>query len=279
MRKAFVYIVFVTVLFTSCKSEFEKVRSSGDINLLTEQAKTYYEAGDYVKAQSLFELIIPTYRGKKELEDIYYKYAYTYYNTKQYILAAYYFKNFSTTFPNSPYKEEIDFMSAYSNYKMSPIFRLDQTYTSTAIDELQIFANKYPDSERVLQANQLIDELRLKKEEKAFQQGELYYNTRQYQASVQSLENLMKDFPDTKRAEEVRFLIIKATYDLAENSVIDKQEERYTEVKERSERFLSRYPDSTFRNDANVINKKSIQKLKNISKDDRYKIKSAIFGS
>ncbi len=279
MRKALVYILLGAILFTSCKSEFEKIRSSGDIKLLTEKASTYFDAGDYIKAQSLYELIIPSYRGKQELEDIYYKYAYTYYNTEQYILAAYYFKNFSSTFPNSDYKEEIDFMSAYSNYKMSPTFRLDQTYTSTAIDELQIFANSYPDSERVLQANQLIEELRLKQEEKYFQQGRLYYNTRQYQASVQSLENLLKDFPDTKRAEEVRFLIIEATYDLAENSVIDKQEERYKEVNERSEQFLSRYSDSEFRNQANVINKKSIQKLKNISKDDRYKIKSAIFGS
>ncbi len=279
MKKALVYILFGAFLFASCKSEFEKIRTSGDIKLLTEKANQYFEASDYVKAQSLYELIIPSYRGKQELEDIYYKYAYTYYNTKQYILAAYYFKNFSTTFPNSSYREEIAFMSAYSNYKMSPTFRLDQTYTATAIDELQIFANTYPDSERVQQANDLIDELRLKQEEKAFQQGELYYNTRQYQASVQSLENLLKDFPDTKRAEEIRFLIIQATYDLAENSVIDKQEERYEEVKERSERHLLRYPDSEFRNQVNVINKKAIQKLKNISKDDRYKIKSAIFGS
>ncbi|MEM9992458.1 MAG: outer membrane protein assembly factor BamD, partial [Bacteroidota bacterium] len=217
--------------------------------------------------------------GKKELEDIYYKYAYSYYYLKQYISSAYYFKNFSSTFPNSPYREEVDFMSAYSNYKMSPTFRLDQSYTLTAIDELQIFANTYPDSDRVQQANGLIDELRLKLEEKAFRQGELYYNTRQYQAAVQTLENLLKDFPDTQRADEIRYFIIRATFDLAENSVIDKQKERYETVEKRSTKFLKRYGRSAFRNEVNVINKKSIQKLKNIKQDDRYKVKSTVFGS
>jgi hypothetical protein len=38
----------------------------------------YYEDEEYQKAQTLLELIISSYRGKKEAEEIYYKYSFTF---------------------------------------------------------------------------------------------------------------------------------------------------------------------------------------------------------
>ena len=105
MKKSIVYLLFFVVgclvLGSGCKSNFEKIRASGDVDLIYKTAFDLYEAEEWQRAQTLFELIIPQYRGKKELEKIYNAYAYTYYNTGKYILANYYFKNFSTTFPNS----------------------------------------------------------------------------------------------------------------------------------------------------------------------------------
>ena len=264
MKKSlFITLLFAVILMlnSACKSEFEKIRSSGDVDLLYKKAYEYYEEGEYQKAQSLFELIIGSYRGKKELEDIYFKYAYTYYNLERYILASYYFKNFANTFPNSKFRQDADFMSAYSNYQLSPNFRLDQTYTLKAIDEFQLFANTYPESEKVEEANKLIDGMRKKLEEKAFDEGVLYFDLRQYQASMQSFENTLKDFPETTRAEEIRYMIIKAGYLLAENSIVTKQEERYKEVKKNAEIFQRLYPNSQYFNEVVVLDKKSQNKL------------------
>lgn len=269
----------LAVLLTSCKSEFEKIRTSGDPELLLTKANEYYEKDEFQKAQTLYELLIPVYRGKKELESIYYNYAYTYYHLQRYILASYYFTNFSTTFPTSQYREELEFMSAYSNYKLSPSFRLDQTYTHKAIEEFQAFINKYPNSERVQEANMLIDRMRATLELKAFKEGELYFNTRQYQASMQSLENLLKDFPDTKNAEEVRYLIVRAAFLLAENSIIEKQLERYEDALEYSEVFLKKYSKSEFWNEVTLMKKKISEKLLNIKNDERYQDQSARAGS
>ena len=278
MKSSFKIALFglLSVLFTgtACKSEFETIRASGDAEKIYERAEKYYAEGEWFKAQTLYELIIGSYRGKKELEDIYLKYAYTYFNLEKYILAAYYFQNFSNTFTNSRPREEADYMSAFSNYKLSPTFRLDQTYTDKAIAELQIFVNTYPESDKVELSNNLIDEMRKKLERKAFEQGKLYSDLRQYQAATQSFENMLKDFPETTIAEEVRFRIIEAAFLLAENSVVDKQEERYREVTKRSDRFLQRYPNSEFFNDVTVFNKKSDKKLKSIN-NDRYQDASA----
>ncbi len=278
--KKWIKLSLISCLFFAafaCKSEFEKIRVSNDAALLLSKADEYYEKKEYQKAQTLYELVIPTFRGRKELEQIYYKYAYTYYYLNNYILAAYYFDNFTTTFPTSTLREEVDFMAAYSNYKLSPSYRLDQKYTLTAIEELQTFINTYSYSSRIEEANVLMNELRKKLELKAFEGALLYADMKQYQSAIQSFENVLKDFPETDRAEQIRFEIINAAFLLAENSIIEKQIERYEEALKRTTVFLKRFPNSIHWNEVNVIDKKITQTLNKIREDDRYKIKSAVY--
>jgi outer membrane protein assembly factor BamD len=265
MNKSFIFLIACSVFFTACKSEFEKIRASNDPKLHYEKAMEFYEAGSYQKAQTLFELVISSYKGRKEAEDIYFKYAYTFFYLERYILASYYFNNFSQTYGGSDFREEADFMSAYAQYKMSPIFRLDQSNTKKAIDEMQLYVNTYPLSPRVEECNRLIDEMRAKLEEKAYSEGILYFNLRQYQSSVQVLENLLKDFPETNRADKIRYDIIKSMYLWAENSIITKQEERYTKVVENGEEFLVKYPNSPYFNEVRLIVVNSNKIIKSVS--------------
>lgn len=253
--------LFAVMVLVSCKSEFEKIRTSGDPALVLQKANDYYQAEEYQKAQTLYELVIASYRGKAEAEDIYFNYAYTYYHLRQYVLAAYYFKNFAQTYGGSSKRQDAEFMVAYSNYQMSPTFRLDQTYSLKAIDEFQAFINAYPNNPRVEECNRLIDEMRAKMERKAFEEGVLYFDIRQYQAAVQSFENLLKDFPETDRADEVRYMIIRANYLMAENSFVDKQEERYTVTVTLAEEFLARYSESEYLKEVSSILNNSQKKL------------------
>ena len=48
---------------------------------------------------------------------------------------------------------------AYSYYKTSPDYSLDQEETVTAIEKLQDFINNYPNSEKMSEANDLVQEL------------------------------------------------------------------------------------------------------------------------
>jgi len=162
--KKFPLFILIVVLLAACKTDYEKVRTSNDPKIMYEAANQYYEAGNYVNAQSLYELCIPYYRGKAEAEDLYYKFADTHYQLGEYILSAHYFKNFASSFYDSPNREESEFMSAYSKYKLSPSHKLDQSYSGEAIDALQGFMNKYPESEKVEQCGKLIEEIRAKLE-------------------------------------------------------------------------------------------------------------------
>jgi len=205
MKKSVLFLFIILSIF-ACKSEFESVRTSNDPERIYKKALEYYEEEDWLKAQTLLELSIPSYRGKTEAEDLFLKFAYTHYNNNEFILASHYFKNFATTFYNSEQKEEAEYMSAYSNYRMSPNPKLDQTYTMKAIEGLQLFINTHPESDRVETCNNLIDEMRKKLEVKAFQQGELYYNIGQYASAVKSFENMLVDYPESKDVEKVRYI-------------------------------------------------------------------------
>lgn len=272
MRKTTGLLLFSSFLFwaSSCKSSFERIRTSSNAELILNTAFQYYEKKDYQRALTLFELVVNALRGDSRAEKAYYEYAYCHYHTKQYLLAAFYFKNFSNTFTNSPYREDAAFMTAYSNYQLSPSYRLDQSSTLSAIEEFQTFVNLFPKSDKVARCNTLIDELRRKLEQKAFAEGQLYFNLRQYQSAVISFDNLLRDYPESPDVERVRYLIAKSSFLLAENSVVEKKDDRYAAAVKRCDEFLAKYPNGKFTKEIKQIKKDSElartaikQKLKN----------------
>ncbi|MGB5026647.1 MAG: outer membrane protein assembly factor BamD [Saprospiraceae bacterium] len=275
MRRSLLYAgCLFLVAFISCRSSFEKIRTSSDPTLILKAADKYYDDKAYIKAQTLYEQILTSFRGQKEAEIIYFKYSYTHYYLNQFDLSSHLFKTFANTFINSDKKEEADFMSVYSLYKTSPGYRLDQSNTEKAIDGFQLFVNTYPNSKRVEECNKLIDECRAKIEFKSFEAGNLYYDMNNYQSCVTSLKNVLNDFPETKNAREIRFLICKSAYLLAEHSIFEKQKERYLEARQYIEDFIQRYPSGKTTSEIKDYNKKINAKLKSTDYD-RYQNTSA----
>ncbi|MBK8922996.1 MAG: outer membrane protein assembly factor BamD [Saprospirales bacterium] len=268
MKKTHVLLLLLVLMgmLSACKSEFERIRVSGDPELVLRKAFEYYDKGEYQKSQTLFDLVLNTIRGGKDAERAYFNYAYTYYHLEQFMLAAYYFKNFTNTFTNSDYREEAAYMSAYSNYLLSPTFRLDQSNSRQAIDEFQLFTNLFPQSKRVAECNKLIDELRRKLEEKAFAEGELYFNLRQYQSALISFDNLLRDYPESPDAERVRFLIAQSAFLLSENSIVEKKHDRYAETVTRCNDFLEKYPTGKYSREIKQLRRDAEQALKDLAK-------------
>ncbi len=266
------FLLIAVFLMSSCKSSFEKLRTSNDPEKIFIEANKYYKQGDYMKAQILYEIVLPYYKGKKEAQDLFYKFAYTYYYLEDYMLASHYFKSYSNSFTNSPYREEVLFMAAYSEYLMSPNYQLDQTQTLKAIDDFQLFVNTFPNSDRVEKCNDLIDKLREKLERKEFEEGNLYYKLGKYISAIVSLENMLKDFPETKREEDVRFLILKSSYNYAKKSIFDKKVERLEDTIAKYNEFVKRFPNSKNLNKAKKIYDYSLTEINKIKNGTGYKI-------
>ncbi len=262
-KYSFILALFIVLSLSSCTNEFEKVRASNDPKLILKKANEYFKDKEYTSAQTLYELAVQFYRGKAEAEDIFFNLSYTFYHTGEYITAAHYFSNFVSTFYNSKKKEEADFMAAYSHYKLSPNFKLDQSYSLKSVDAFQEFIAKYPDSKRVNECNNLIDEMRAKMEKKAFQQGVLYFQIGQFQSSVKAFEILLKEYPGSAYESEAKYLLIKSSFELADNSVEEKKEERFTETIVYCNKYMDKFKDKKIKEEVRDIFNKANKQIKN----------------
>ncbi len=232
------------ITLDGCKSAYEKLRTSNDNAKKYTEAVKYYNKKEYSKALGLFDPLVTRYRGQEQAEDLYYYYAYTNYKLRDYTSARYHFKNFADTYPSSSRAEECRFMAAYCYYLDSPIYSLDQENTNKAIESLQLFINLYPKSDRVPEASKLIQNLRDKLEEKSYANSKLYYTIGDYQAAVIAIGNTLRDYPDTRYAEELDFLTIEAQYQYAKQSREDRQEDRFNQDIAYAQQFVEKYPNS-----------------------------------
>lgn len=255
-------ILLITVL-AGCKSKFEKLQRSTDTAKKYQEALRLYNSGKYTKALILFDDLMQRYRGRAEAEDLSYYAAYTNYKLKDYATARYQFKTFADTYPSSPKAEEARFISAYCYYVESPNHTLDQENTYRAIDALQLFINLYPKSERVEEASKLIADLRDKLEKKSYENAKLFYNiggsgvdAQNYRSAVIAFKNSMRDFPDTKYAEEMQYLMVKSQQLYALNSLETKQEERLQEAIAYANEFEEDYPASSYLKEVQQIKAK-----------------------
>jgi len=263
IRKPVIFLVLIlTSVVISC-SPYQKLLKSSDNEVKYTKALEYYEKKQYLQAQKLFEQIQSYFRGTDKAEKIAYYNAYCYYKQRDYILAGYYFKSFTSNFSASVYAEEALYLSAYCNYLDSPRSSLDQTSTIEAISALQIFINQYPKSERVEECTKLIDELRAKLEKKDIDIAMLYYKMSDYKASVVSLNNILKDYPDTKSKELILYSILQSKYKYAVNSVYDKRRDRLNDAMAAYEEMNAGFPVGEYTEKALVIKNNILDELNN----------------
>jgi outer membrane protein assembly factor BamD len=232
----------------SCK--YQKVLKSSDSELKYEKAKAYYDKKDYTKALTLIEQLIPIFRGTERGEEVSYLQAYCNYYLRDYILAGHYFRKFNSQFQNSKFAEESAFMSAYCYYLDAPKPELDQETTHKAISEFAIYMSRYPQSERLKECNEYMEELRTRLEEKSYNTAMLYYRVGKYKAAVVTIRNSLKEFPDSEYREDLMFYMVKANYLYAIGSVYGKTTERLKDTLKDYKAFAKAFPESKYKKEA-----------------------------
>lgn len=242
-NKIYSFILLVGLAITSC-GEYSKVLNKGTAQEQYAMATEMYEAQKYTKAIQLFEKIVPLYRGKPQMERVEYMISQSYYNTEQYKLSSYYFEKFVKNFPNSSKAEEASYLAARSYFLASPIYKLDQTDTYEALNALQNFIYKYPDSPNVAEANESIKELTYKLELKAFEIAKQYYHMGDYISAVTSFDNFLSEYLGSSFKEQALYYKFMASYELAMNSYLYKKEVRLDEALKAHEKYKRSFPES-----------------------------------
>ncbi len=260
-----VLIMLAITLLGAC-SGYERALKSKDINYKLTKANEYYDKGQYQHANTLYESLVPVMKNTRNYEPMYYRYAYTYYYMKDFLSASYHFKNFVEAFPSSKDADEVEYMYGLSLYKMSPKSSLDQTNTERAMEAMQDYINRHPESGRVTEANRYIDECRQKLEEKEAAAAKLYYNIGQYKASSVCYKQVMRNYPESAQSDYYQYMTVKAWYKYATESIPDKQEERYATAINAYRELVDGYPNSKYLRDAEkyyTLSDDKVKKLRN----------------
>ena len=281
MKKYIVIALLSGVFFSSC-GEYNKVLKSTDSINKYEAAKSYFGQGEYMKASTLLEELVAFLKGSDNAEESLYMLAMCYYNQGDYVSASHYFTNYYNTYPKGVYTELARFHSGKALYLDTPEARLDQSSTYSAIQELQMFMEYFPRSERKSEAQIMIFALQDKLVEKEYLSAKLYfdlgsytmncaYGGSNYEACVVTAQNALRDFPFAKpeRREELSVMILRARFLLAEQSVDSKRVSRYRDCIDEYYAFVNDFPESKYIKEAEKIMSKSTDFVnKHASKDE-----------
>ena len=259
-------IAAIAMILSGC-GEYEKLLKSRDYQKKYDTALELYEEEQYVKAGTLFDQVANIYRGTTKADTVKYYQAKSYYGQRDYMMAGHYFSELSVTYPNSAYVEEADFMTAYCFYKQSPRPELDQDNTFNTIQTLQMFMVKYPNSDKLMESQEIIVEMSDKLVEKSFISAKLYYDLGYYKSAILALRNSLIEYPSTKYREELMFLILKSSYLLADNSISSLQRERYQAAVDEYYSFIGEFPDGSHSKEAERIYESSNKFLANINNE------------
>lgn len=256
MRK-YLLMIPLLAMFASC-TEYTKVMKSTDVDYKFEYAKKAYEEKKYLQSSTILNDIYTPLRGTAKGEEALFLLAMSYYGNKDYANSNVFFRTYYQRYPKGKFAELSRFYSGYGFYLDSPEAQLDQTYTIKAIEELSNFLERYPNSEKVSEAQNAIFEMQDKLTLKELQNAQLYYNLgnflgNNYESAVIVSKNALKDYPYSKYREDFEFLILKSKYQMAANSVAEKMTERFNDVVDEYYSFINNYPESKHLNEAKTI--------------------------
>ena len=250
--KKIISVLFLVIFFSSC-SEYQNALKNEDVATKFDVGTKLYDAGKYSKAVRLFEQLAPSYRGKPQGEKLFYMYAQSLYKTKQYYLAGYQFDSFNSGYPRSEKAEECSYLAAKSYSMLSPVYSIDQTDTFKAIEKVQEFIDRYPNSQFIADANVTSKKLNEKIERKVFENALQYNKISNYKSALIALDNFIVDYPGTSFKEKALYYKLDSAYLLAMNSVYVKMEERLITAKTCYNNLIKFKPDTEYKNKADEM--------------------------
>ena len=273
MKKYIAIALLSGAFLTSC-GEYNRVLKSADYEYKYEAAKSYFGKGQYTKASTILEELITILKGTENAQESLYMLAMSYYNQGDYVTASHYFTSYYNTYPKGTYTELARFHSGKALFLDTPEPRLDQSSTFSAISELQMFMEYFPESKRKTEAQLMIFSVQDKLVEKDYWTAKLYYDLGDYfgncnfggsnfEACIVTSQNALKNYPYTKMREDFALLIMKSKFELAEQSVESRKLERFRDAEDECYGFLNEYPDSKNKSLAEQF----INKCKKITKN------------
>ena len=245
----------------SCKSQYEMLLGSNDVDAKYKAAFEYFNNKKYSKAASLFESLSVLTEGTEKDDTVKYYWGLSNYNGKDYYTAETNFEKFVEIYPRSPFASEARYLRLDCLYKQTLRYELDQTPTYKAMNAISEYIVDYPESERLASCRDMLTELGERLDRKAYEGAKLYYKMEDYLASRVAFRNVLKDDSDNIFREDILYYIAMSSYKYAYLSVPAKQKERYLTFVDDYFNFIGELPQSQYRKELDLVYRKAQKAL------------------
>jgi outer membrane protein assembly factor BamD len=172
-----------------------------------QRAQGYFENRQFDRAIQGFERVIFYHPSSEYVDDAQYWLARSYFQKKDFAQAVIEFDYLIKNFPASSFVEEANFYRAKSYLKQSPGWDRDQTETNEAINYLDEFLTRYPNSEFTNDVKELILTARNQLARKELENGKLYLKLKEPDAAAKYLIFVIETYPETKAEAEAKYLL------------------------------------------------------------------------
>ena len=128
----------------ACKSQFETLLSSNDVDAKYKAAMDLFNNGKYLKAGQLFESMALLTDGTERDDTVRYYWALSNYRYKDFYTAESNFAKFIEKYPQRPFTSDARFMRIDCLYRATLRWELDQTPTRTCLATITEYLTEYP---------------------------------------------------------------------------------------------------------------------------------------
>uniref|UniRef100_UPI00405603DE outer membrane protein assembly factor BamD n=1 Tax=Alistipes sp. TaxID=1872444 RepID=UPI00405603DE len=236
-------VLILSLFMVGCAGTASILRT-GDPALIYDKAMEFYQKEKWSRASDLFEGVHSYYQGTPREDSILFYNAHCKYKDRDYETAVELLDQFRRRFGRSVFIEDAEGMHAMCYYYLSPGPKRDQTITSQAIIAITEFISHYPDSDRTPKFREISKELTERLHEKAYLNAYTYYKIGRHKSAIVALKNALKQYPDSRFREEIMYLIVASSYELAHNSIASKQADRYLSMMDSYVTFKFEFPES-----------------------------------
>ena len=244
----------------SCKSQYELLLASGDVDAKYEAAMNYYNLKKYQKAAQLFESMAVLTSGTERDDTVQYYWGLSNYRYRDYYTAESNFARFIENFPRSPFANDAAFYRLDCLYRATNRWELDQMPTRTCMAAIMEFIRERPDDEHVTTCREMLADLMERLDRKDFEAGKLYYRMEDYPAARIKLQNVLKTNAENVYREDVLYYTAMSSYHYARLSVVKKQKDRYLTFVDDYLNFVGEYPESKHRSELDRLYRQ-VQKI------------------
>jgi outer membrane protein assembly factor BamD len=240
---------FALIALSGCGSKESTKQLSAEERF--ELGMKYFNKEDYLDAIEEFKVVALQFQTTKYADAAQFYLAESRFKREEYVLAAFEYDVLLRTMPSSPYASRARFQRATCFFELSPKSYLDQEYTKKAIDEYQAYLEYFPTDSLVPQAEKRISELDAKLAKKDYENGITYMYMEYYKAATFYFDLVLEKYHDTPYAEPALLKKVEALTD----------RKRYGEAKEEVDHFLSKYPSSAMKSDAEKLRAEIVKKI------------------